>query len=119
MPETKTYSGSCHCGKVRFEVTGEIRSASSCNCSICGRIGWLMVSVPPAQFKQKAGADSQVDYQFGKKTMHHLFCCTCGVRTFGRYSADGQEKVIVNPRCLDGLDVDALEAQKFDGKSYG
>jgi hypothetical protein len=50
--------------------------------------------------------------------MHHLVCSTCGVRTFGRYSAGGQKKVIVNLRCVEGLDVDALEVEKFDGRSY-
>jgi hypothetical protein len=50
--------------------------------------------------------------------MHHLFCSTCGVRAFGKYSADGQEKVIVNLRRVEGLDVDALEVEKFGGKSY-
>lgn len=118
MSETKTYSGSCHCGKVRFEMTAEITRASACNCSICGRLGWLMVSVPAGQFKLQSGTDAQTDYQFGKKTMHHLFCSTCGVRTFGRYSAGGRKKVIVNLRCLEGLDVDALEVEKFDGRSY-
>lgn len=119
MTETKTYSGSCHCGKVRFQVTAEITRAGACNCSICSRAGWLMLSVSPAQFKLEGGADAQTDYQFGKKTMHHLFCSTCGVRAFGRYTVKGQEKIIVNLRCLDGLDVDALEVQKFDGKNYG
>jgi hypothetical protein len=119
MSETKTYSGSCHCGNVRFEVTAEITRASACKCSICSRAGWLMVSVPPAQFTLKAGADAQTDYQFGNKTMHHLFCTTCGIRSFGRYIAEGQEKIIVNLRCLEGLDVDALDVQMFDGKSYG
>lgn len=118
MLETKTYSGSCHCGDVRFEVTAEITNASSCNCSICGRVGWLMASVSPAQFKLLSSANMQADYQFGSKTMHHLFCRNCGIRSFGTYAADGQEKIVVNLRCLDGLDVDALPVQKFDGKSY-
>jgi hypothetical protein len=119
MSEPKTYSGSCHCGKVRFAVTAEITSASMCNCSICSRAGWLMVSVAPEHFTLEAGAEAQTDYQFGKKTMHHLFCNTCGIRSFGRYASNGQEKVIVNVRCLEGVDVDALDVQKFDGKSYG
>lgn len=113
-----TYMGSCHCGNVRFEVTAEIAKASACNCSICSRVGWLMVSVPPEQFKLHAGADAQSDYQFGRKTMHHTFCRTCGIHAYGAYSAGGQDKVIVNLRCLEGLDVDALEIQTFDGKSY-
>lgn len=28
-----TYTGSCHCGRVAFEVEGTI----TCNCSICAR----------------------------------------------------------------------------------
>lgn len=118
MPDTKTYSGSCHCGNVSFEVTAEIAKASACNCSICSRTGWLMAPVSTDQFKLLSGADSQSDYQFGRKTMHHHFCTTCGIRAFGKYAADGQEKIVVNLRCLDGLDVDSLEIQRFDGKSY-
>jgi hypothetical protein len=118
MPESKTYSGSCHCGNVRFQVTTAIDKAGACNCSICSRVGWLVTSVEPAQFQLLSGKDAQSDYQFGRKTMHHYFCQNCGVHAFGNYSAGGHEKVIVNLRCLEGLDVDALEVQKFDGKSY-
>jgi hypothetical protein len=114
----KTYSGSCHCGKVRFQVTADIESGGMCNCSICSRAGWVMASVPESQFVLLAGENAQTDYQFGKKTMHHLFCTTCGVRAFGRYMAGNVSKVIVNLRCLDGIDTDALPIEKYDGKSY-
>jgi hypothetical protein len=117
MSQMKTYTGSCHCGAVQFEVAAEITTASACNCSICGRAGWLMTSVPQEQFTLKAGEGKQTDYQFASKTMHHLFCTTCGVRSFGTYEMDGKTSVVVNLRCLDGLDVDALEVKKFDGKS--
>lgn len=118
MSETKVHAGSCHCGKVRFEVSAAISSACACNCSICSRVGWLMVSVPPEQFKLLSGADEQTDYQFGPKTMHHLFCKTCGIHAYGKYRSEGDEKVIVNLNCLDEIDVSALELQRFDGKSY-
>jgi hypothetical protein len=114
----KTYSGSCHCGKVRFEVTAEIERAGVCNCSLCSRAGWVMISVPERQFVLVAGEDAQTDYQFGRKMAHHPFCTTCGVRSFGRFSTDEGGKVLVNLRCVDGVDLDALEIQKFDGKSY-
>lgn len=114
----KTYAGSCHCGAVRFEVTAEITSASACNCSICSRVGWLMTTVPTAQFKLVAGGDAQSNYQFASKSMHHLFCTTCGVHAYGRWTSEGQEQIVVNLRCLDDLDLDALPVQRFDGKSY-
>jgi len=52
------------------------------------------------------------------REMHHLFCTKCGIHAFGTYAADGQEKVIVNLRCLEGIDPDKLKVQTFDGKSY-
>ena len=124
MNTAKTYEGSCHCKKVRFEVTASIDRASACNCSICSRVGWLMVSVPPSSFRLlpgEGGADAeraQTDYQFGAKSMHHLFCTTCGIHAFGRWTQGDQEKVIVNLRCLEGLDVEKLPVETFDGKSY-
>ncbi len=114
----RKYSGSCHCGKVRFEVTADIERGGVCNCSICSRVGWVMTSVPESQFVVLAGADAQADYQFGAKAMHHFFCTTCGVRSFGRYAAGEVEQVVINLRCIEGLDVEALPIERFDGKSY-
>ena len=79
MAETKTYTGGCHCGEVRFEVTADLGSVVSCNCSICQKRGALWTFVPPEQFALRAGADDVKDYQFGKKTIHHFFCPQCGV----------------------------------------
>lgn len=31
----KTQTGSCHCGKVAFEVEGSPDNATACNCSLC------------------------------------------------------------------------------------
>jgi hypothetical protein len=114
----QTFSGSCHCGAVRFEVTSDLSEAGECNCSICTRVGWIMVSVKPSQFRQLSGGNAQTDYQFGKKTMHHLFCSTCGVHSFGRYGVGKDEKVIVNVRCLKDVDPSALKIGHVDGKSY-
>lgn len=36
------YKGSCHCGKVAFEVEGELDQVVACNCSICQRKGSLL-----------------------------------------------------------------------------
>jgi hypothetical protein len=40
------YKGNCHCGRVAFEVEGEIKGAIACNCSICQRKGSLLWAVP-------------------------------------------------------------------------
>jgi len=118
MPETKTYTGGCHCGEIRFEVTADLGSVVSCNCSICQKRGALWTFVPPEQFALRAGAEDVKDYQFGKKSIHHLFCPQCGVGAFSRGRApSGKDMVAVNVRCLDDVDIAALTPSSFDGRS--
>src|SRR5947209_19283313 len=118
MAETKTYTGGGHCGEVRFEVTADISNVMACNCSLCQKRGALWVFVTPDCFALRAGSDDLKDYQFGKKTIHHLFCPQCGVGAFSRgASPKGDEMVAVNVRCLDDVDAAALKPTPFDGRS--
>lgn len=118
MAEAKTYSGSCHCGRVRYEVTTDLARVMECNCSHCSRKGFLLSFVPSEQFRLLSGEDALTDYQFNKKVIHHLFCATCGVQSFGRGPGPGGvEMVAVNVRCLDGVDRSTLSVTQFDGKS--
>ena len=118
MPETKTYTGGCHCGKVRYEVTMSLDRIISCNCSICSKTGTLLAFVPADQFELLSGEGDLTDYQFNKKQIHHLFCSTCGVRSFARGKGpDGKEMRAVNVRCLDDVDISTLTPMQFDGKS--
>ena len=71
-----------------------------------------------ADFKLEKGADSLSDYLFNKRIIHHLFCKTCGIRSFSRgVMPDGTETVAVNVRCLDGVDIGSLEPTAYDGKN--
>jgi hypothetical protein len=119
MSESKTYDGSCHCGAVRYEVTmAPPEKAFACNCSLCSRAGWLLAFMPATAFRLVAGEDALADYQFGKRHIHHLFCRTCGVRTFSRgEDKAGNATVAVNLRCLAGFDATVLPVQTFDGAS--
>src|SRR5436189_6090671 len=92
MSETTSYQGSCHCGAVRYEVTmAPPEKAYACNCSICLRAGWLLAFTPAGAFRLLAGESELADYQFGKRHAHHVFCRTCGVRSFSR-GTDGSGK---------------------------
>jgi hypothetical protein len=118
MPEKQTYSGGCHCGRVRYEVETDLERVMSCNCSICQKRGAVLTFVPVAQFSLLSGEDDLTDYQFNKKIVHHLFCSHCGVGSFARGTGpDGSAMVAVNVRCLDDVDLDALAPMKFDGRS--
>jgi hypothetical protein len=118
MPEPATYQGGCHCGAVRYEVTTDLARVISCNCSLCGREGALRTFVMADHFRLLAGEDALTDYQFNKHNIHHLFCRTCGIRSFCRGTgADGRAMYGINARCLDGVDLAALPVTSFDGRS--
>jgi len=112
------HAGGCHCGAVRFEAEGDLSKVIECNCSICSKTGSLLAFVPAVQFRLLSGEDSLSDYQFNKKVIHHLFCRSCGVRSFAKGTGPGgQEMRAINVRCLDGFDPGNFTVTKFDGKS--
>jgi hypothetical protein len=114
----KTYSGGCHCGRVRYQATADLSRVISCNCSICQKRGLLLAFTTPDQFTLTAGQNYFTDYQFNKKVVHHLFCSGCGIESFARGTApDGREMVAINIRCLDGVDPGTLNLTPFDGRS--
>jgi len=118
MPETQTYSGSCHCGRVRYEATVDLTQVLECNCSHCQRKGLLLSFISPSQFTLQSGEQDLTAYQFNKKIIQHLFCRSCGVQPFARGTMpDGSPAIAINLRCLEGVDLDALKPMPFDGRN--
>src|SRR4051812_22111952 len=112
------YRGSCHCGKVAYEVEGEINEALSCNCSLCSRRGSLLWFVPRSQFALLRGEPDLTDYMFNKHVILHRFCKHCGIQSFA-WGTDprGNEMAAINIRCLEDFDVDAVAVKHFNGKA--
>ena len=113
-----TRTGSCHCGKVRFEVDcPDHMAATECNCSICLRSGYLHLIVPNARFRLIHGAEELQSYSFGTHTARHLFCRTCGIKSFYRPRSH-PEGVSVNVRCLEGVSLADLSITGFNGQQW-
>jgi hypothetical protein len=115
--QKRTYTGSCHCGRIRFDVTTDMARASQCNCSICSKKAYLHHMVAPDDFRLVSGAGDLVTYQFGTMAARHLFCLYCGVAPFYRPRAD-PAKYMINVRCLDDVDIATLRIEPFDGRSW-
>ncbi len=115
----KTYTGGCHCHKVRYEVDIEnLTEAMSCNCSICAKRGWLLTFVPKSAFRLVSGQDEVTTYHFNKNLIDHIFCKTCGTASYGMgKDGNGTEMVAINVRCLDDVDLDSLTINAYDGKN--
>ena len=115
----QTYHGSCHCGRVRFEIDAEIARVTRCNCSICAKKGGLLLRVTPERFRLLAGEEALTRYQFNTRVAQHLFCSACGMHPFSRPRA-APEQYTINVRCLDDYDLDreAPEVAPFDGRNW-
>ena len=118
MSDYITHKGGCHCGAVRFEVDApEVLEVDECNCSICSKSGYLHLIVPQSRFRLLQGADNLTTYTFDTHEAKHLFCKTCGIKSFyiPRSHPDGFS---VNARCLDEGTVKDLKISYFDGKNW-
>ncbi len=114
-----SYTGTCHCGTVSFTVDADApKSAVSCNCSHCRRKGFLLTFVTADRFTLNSGGEALRPYTFNKHKIRHMFCEKCGTEPFAYgNNPDGSEVRAVNLRCVPGIDLDALELQKYDGAS--
>ncbi|MBS0233519.1 MAG: GFA family protein [Proteobacteria bacterium] len=118
MSETKTWTGGCHCGRIRFETEMVLENLKTCNCSYCQKRGSIMGFVPQSAFRLLSGEDGHSEYLFNRKAIHHTFCPTCGIGAYSYGTApNGAAMVAVNVRCLDGVDAAALKPTLIDGKS--
>ena len=118
MTPHRTLSGGCHCGAVRFEVDVEAGSRIwSCNCSICEMTGFQHLIVEKARFRLGSGQERLSEYRFNTGAARHLFCSTCGVKSFyvPRSHPDG---ISVNVRCLDGQPFAGVEPEPFNGQHW-
>ena len=75
----KFYQGSCHCGRVQFEVTADVDHVRVCDCSICRKRGALNFRVEEADFKLKTPLNDLSVYQWGSHAAKDYFCPCCGI----------------------------------------
>ncbi len=116
--EAASYQGSCHCGRIRFEVQGVLEQVVDCNCSHCSRKGYLLWFVDRNQVKLHAAEDPMQTYTFNKHVIRHHFCPTCGCAPFGFGTQQAAGKAAINVRCLENVDLNALTIMPVDGKAF-
>ena len=113
-----TCSGGCHCGRVRFEV--EIPDklvVHRCNCSICKKSGYLHLTVIVSKFKLLRGEESLVDYRFHTGVARHLFCGTCGIKSY-YVPRSHPDAFSVNLNCIDLPGEIDVTIKDFDGSNW-
>lgn len=113
------YRGSCHCGKIAFEVEGTLEQVMECNCSLCSRRGYLLWFVPREQLKLVTSESDLSTYRFNRMHIAHHFCANCGCAPYGEATdPKGKAMAAVNVRCLEDVPLEGLKVVKVDGKSF-
>ena len=110
--------GGCHCKKVRFEAEVPQRvEALACNCSICAATGFRHLIVPHGDFRLVSGEEALVSYRFGTGAANHLFCGTCGIKSFYQPRSH-PDAWSVNVNTLDDVSGVEIELRAFDGRNW-
>jgi hypothetical protein len=111
-------SGGCHCRAVRFEAeVPEAVELLVCNCSICAATGFRHLIVPHADFRLLTDEGALTSYRFGTGAANHLFCATCGIKSFYQPRSH-PEAWSVNWNALDDVSALTAPARAFDGRNW-
>src|SRR5437764_7148473 len=103
-----TYRGSCHCGRVRFEVDASLDHVRVCDCSICRKRGALIHRVPGEQVRLLTPLEDLTLYTWNTHTARDYFCRNCGILPFRRPRTARAGEWGINVRCLENIDLDAI-----------
>jgi hypothetical protein len=97
---TRTYTGTCQCGRVRYEAVINFGTVGAQRLMLSENPTAL---IKPRAFRLLSGAADLEDFQFGTLGGHNQACRHCGIRPFGRgrLPALGGDFYAINLATLD------------------
>jgi hypothetical protein len=120
MSLPKVWTGTCHCGAVRFTVTlvDGLDNPRRCNCSLCRMRGAVVVSARVGDLTIESGADALHLYRFNTMQAEHYFCSRCGIYTHHKRRSNPNQ-LGVNVACLAGVSpFDFETVPVYEGVSH-
>jgi len=103
-------TGSCLCGSVKYEISGEVGDIVHCHCQTCRKAhGSAFSSVASVQDKhfQISGENHLKSYE-SSKGKHRYFCSNCGTQVYAK--RENTSHVILRLGSLDS-DIDSIEKE--------
>ena len=106
VAEKVWYEASCHCGNVKYKAL--LRSLDEyavldCNCSICTKLGYLLVYPLSKDVVFHQGYDTLKDYEFATRTRDHKFCPACGSSLLIDFRGKGRSDMALNVKGICGV----------------
>lgn len=109
------FEATCHCGNIAITAQEVLESITSCNCSMCYRIGalWAYYTAEQVSIEQKSNAGV---YQWGNRLRRYHSCSLCGCTThYTQKREDGTNRVALNTRMAHPELFKTANIRHFDG----
>ena len=89
MSKLKISSGSCQCGGVHFEISGDLRPVIYCHCSQCRKMSGHYVAATGCDTdKLSIQSDATLTWYRTSDTAQRGFCAVCGSSLFWKPDSD-------------------------------
>ena len=108
--------GTCHCGAVKIEIPFIPETLTSCNCSLCRRLGSLWAYYEFGSVRISGHPENTQEYIQGDKTLKTIRCGNCGCTTHWEpINAEPGVRHGVNLRNFDPALLETAKIRRFDG----
>jgi hypothetical protein len=108
------FTGSCHCGSVRFRVDARVTEVTTCDCSLCVKRNAVMVKVAEKELTVLEGEAILTLYAWNTGVAKHYFCRRCGIYVFHR-KRSAPDHFGVNVFCLEAFDPRSVPVRATEG----
>lgn len=107
---TQIYQGSCLCGRVTYEVKGELRNVCYCHCTQCRKTSGHFVASTQCLLQDITINEESITWYRSSDTATRGFCRVCGSQMF--WKPEGGERISIFAGSLDGNTSDiAVDSQ--------
>ncbi|MDN3681302.1 aldehyde-activating protein [Vibrio tapetis subsp. quintayensis] len=109
-------SGQCHCGNVQISIPTATQTATSCNCSICFRVGAIWGHLTEQEVEVTVKSAPLSSYSHGDHLIRFHHCSVCGCHThYTSVDSSPTSRLSVNYRMFAPTLLDDIIVRKFDG----
>jgi hypothetical protein len=106
------HTGSCLCGAVSYEVTGQLRNAVACHCTQCRKMtGHYLAATAANHDEFRLTRDDGLAWYRASDTAKRGFCRICGSTLF--WQGEGRDYISIAAGSLDQPTGIRLEGHIF------
>ena len=109
-------TGTCHCGAIAICIPAAPAEITSCNCSICRRLGTFWAYYEADTVVIDGHPEGTENYIQGDKTLRVVRCKTCGCTShWETLDAKTKSRVGINMRNFEPEIIDGVRMRLLDG----